>query len=213
MRTIVAVASIVAASAALAADGVRTGRAAYGDWRSDAPGVERLITPADLPPPYATPSAANPSSRVARPPGALPKAPSGFSVDLFASGLSVPRVIRAAPNGDLFVAESGAGRVLVFRSDGAKRVPRSAARLRGRPAAALWDRLLSARPRPALGLCRDRGRGAAFRLSKRRPRGLAPAEVIVRRSAFRRRALDARPCFLAGRQDAVRLGRLGDQRC
>ncbi len=54
MRTIAAVASIIAASAALAADGVRTGRAAYGDWRSDAPGVQRLITPADLPPPYAT---------------------------------------------------------------------------------------------------------------------------------------------------------------
>jgi glucose/arabinose dehydrogenase len=123
MRTIAAVASIVAASAALAADGVRTGRAAYGDWRPDAPGVQRLITPADLPPPYATPTAANPSSHVARPSGALPKAPPGFSVDLFASGLSVPRVIRAAPDGDIFVAESGAGRVLVFRSDVAKAAP------------------------------------------------------------------------------------------
>ncbi len=123
MRTIAAVASIVAASAALAADGVRTGRAAYGDWRSDAPGVQRLITPADLPPPYATPSVANVSSHLARPPGALPKAPPGFSVDLFASGLSTPRVIRAAPNGDMFVAESGAGRVLVFHSDGTHAVP------------------------------------------------------------------------------------------
>jgi glucose/arabinose dehydrogenase len=49
----------------------------------------------------------------------VPKAPPGFTVDLFASGLSTPRVIRAAPNGDMFVAESGAGRVLVFRNDGA----------------------------------------------------------------------------------------------
>ena len=47
---------------------------------------------------------ANPSSRVPRPPGALPKAPPGFSVELAASGLSAPRVIRVAPNGDLFVA-------------------------------------------------------------------------------------------------------------
>ncbi len=123
MRTIAAVASMVVASAALAADGVRTGPAAYGDWRSDAPGVQRLITPADLPPPYATPSAANPSSSVPRPPGALPKALPGFSVDLFASGLSAPRVIRAAPNGDMFVAESGAGRVLVFRSEGPNAAP------------------------------------------------------------------------------------------
>lgn len=31
---------------------VLTGGAAYGDWRSDAPGVRRKITPADLPPTY-----------------------------------------------------------------------------------------------------------------------------------------------------------------
>ena len=119
MRMMAAVASMLVAGAALAEEGVRTGPAAYGDWRSDAPGARRLIRPADLPSPYATPSAANPSSRVPRPPGALPKAPPGFSVELAASGLSAPRVIRVAPNGDLFVAESGAGRVLVFRDDGA----------------------------------------------------------------------------------------------
>ena len=46
--------------------------------------------------------------------------PDGFRVDLFASGLDGPRTIRVAPNGDIFVAESGAGRVLVFRAaDGA----------------------------------------------------------------------------------------------
>ena len=45
---------------ALADDGAtRIGAAAYGDWRSDAPGVRRLITPADLPAPVATRSAAN----------------------------------------------------------------------------------------------------------------------------------------------------------
>src|SRR5208283_5207037 len=49
----------------------------------------------------------------------LPKAPEGFSVALFAEGLSGPRVIRTAPNGDIFVAESGAGRVRVFQPDGA----------------------------------------------------------------------------------------------
>ena len=32
---------------------------AYGDWRDDAPGVRRFITPADLPSPYATRSTAN----------------------------------------------------------------------------------------------------------------------------------------------------------
>ena len=46
----------------------------------------------------------------------MPQAPPGFTVDLFASGLAGPQVIRTAPNGDVFVAESGAGRILVFRA-------------------------------------------------------------------------------------------------
>jgi len=57
---------------------VFTGTAAYGDWYSDAPGVRRKITPADMPPPYATASANNGPSVVAGPPGAWPKAPPGF---------------------------------------------------------------------------------------------------------------------------------------
>ncbi len=62
MRGIAAIASIVAASAALATDGITAGPFPYGDWRAHAPGVRRLITQADLPPPYATPSAANVST-------------------------------------------------------------------------------------------------------------------------------------------------------
>ena len=100
---------------ALADEAVRTGPAAFGDWRTDAPGVRRLITPADLPAPYATRSTANMSQREARTEADVPKAPPGFAVDLFASGLNMPRVIRIAPNGDIFVAETGAGRVRVFR--------------------------------------------------------------------------------------------------
>jgi hypothetical protein len=33
------------------ATGVFEGRAAFGDWRADRPGVRRLIKPRDLPPP------------------------------------------------------------------------------------------------------------------------------------------------------------------
>jgi glucose/arabinose dehydrogenase len=101
------------AAPAFADEAVRTGAAAFGDWRRDAPGVRRLITPADLPAPYATHSTANRSQSAARTEAEIP---SGFTVDLFASGLSTPRVIRVAPNGDIFVAETGAGRVRVFRS-------------------------------------------------------------------------------------------------
>jgi hypothetical protein len=46
---------------------VLTGTAAYGDWRSDAPGMRRKITPADLPPPYATASASNGPTIAERP--------------------------------------------------------------------------------------------------------------------------------------------------
>jgi glucose/arabinose dehydrogenase len=111
-------AGCLVAGVALPAEGVRVGAAAYGDWRSDAPGVRRLITPADMPAPLATQSVANPSSSAKRERGDLPKAPAGFSVELFADGLSVPRVVRTTPSGDIFVAESGAGRVRAFKGDG-----------------------------------------------------------------------------------------------
>jgi len=49
------------------------------------------------------------------------KVPAGFEVRQFASGLSGPRTLRVAPNGDIFVAETGAGRIRVLRpaQDGA----------------------------------------------------------------------------------------------
>jgi glucose/arabinose dehydrogenase len=105
----------------------RIGAAAYGDWRSDAPGLRRKLTEADMPAPGASRSAANPSWVVARPEGALPKAPEGFAVSLFASGLEEPRVVRIAPNGDVFVAESAAGRVTVLSAaDGAAKAASAA---------------------------------------------------------------------------------------
>ncbi len=54
-RAILLFAILLAPSAGLGDDDVRSGATAYGDWRDDAPGVRRLITPADLPSPYATP--------------------------------------------------------------------------------------------------------------------------------------------------------------
>jgi glucose/arabinose dehydrogenase len=93
-----------------------TGGAAFGDWHGDAPGVRRRITVADLPPPFATASAGNSPDVIDRPAGAIPHAPPGFHVDLFADGLEGPRLMRVAPNGDLFVSETDAGRVLVLRA-------------------------------------------------------------------------------------------------
>jgi glucose/arabinose dehydrogenase len=94
---------------------LRTHQAAMGDWTTDAPGVRRLITVDDLAPPYATSSSDNGPRVVPRPPGASPKVPAGFEVDLLAEKLNNPRKIITAPNGDLFVAESGPGRLKVLR--------------------------------------------------------------------------------------------------
>jgi glucose/arabinose dehydrogenase len=102
--------------------GVLVGPAAFGDWRSDAPGVRRLIRVEDLPGPFATPSARNSPRVVRRPADARPKAPEGWRVDLFAEGLDVPRQMRISPGGDIFIAETDRGRIRVLRAkDGATR--------------------------------------------------------------------------------------------
>ena len=92
-----------------------TGKAAMGDFTTDAPGVRRKLTVADLPPPNATPAAENSPRIVPRPEGAMPRVPEGFKVELFTGGLTNPRQARVAPNGDLFVVESEAERVRVIR--------------------------------------------------------------------------------------------------
>jgi glucose/arabinose dehydrogenase len=105
---------------AVPADGGKLlkGEGAYGDWREDAPGIRRLITPADLPKPYATKSADNDARVISRPNNAWPQALPGFKVDQIATGLSEPRLIRTAPNGDLFIAESQKGQIRVLRGIG-----------------------------------------------------------------------------------------------
>lgn len=91
----------------------------FDDWTSDVPGDRHHIEPADLPTPVMTvshpeESSADPAEVVAQPPGAAPRVPAGFTVDVLARGLDMPRRMRIAPNGDVFLSESGAGRVLVF---------------------------------------------------------------------------------------------------
>ncbi|MHA6644268.1 PQQ-dependent sugar dehydrogenase [Mesorhizobium sp. A623] len=104
-----------AAFAQQADDTVLKGKAAFGDWRQDGPGVRRLIRPDDLQKPFVTESVSNGADKVAMPKDARPYLPPGFSAELIASGLRSPRVVRVAPNGDLFVADSRANRVLVYR--------------------------------------------------------------------------------------------------
>jgi glucose/arabinose dehydrogenase len=93
----------------------------FANYKTQAPGVTRKITLADLPKPYATESVDNGADVVRRPSDAWPQAPAGFKVEQFASKLDNPRLLRTAPNGDVFLAESDAGEIKIFRgltSDG-----------------------------------------------------------------------------------------------
>jgi glucose/arabinose dehydrogenase/cytochrome c2 len=92
------------------------------DWVKDAPGRVHRVNLAKLPPPFDTPSATNFPRLVDKPADAQLKLPPGFKIDVFASGLTGPRVMRVAPNGDIFVAENSSNRISVLRpsSDGTK---------------------------------------------------------------------------------------------
>ena len=87
----------------------------FSDYSEQAPGVVHKITVADLPQPYATKSVDNGPDLAPRPKDAWPQAPAGFKVELYASGLDNPRLMRTAPNGDIFLAESNPGDIKVFR--------------------------------------------------------------------------------------------------
>jgi glucose/arabinose dehydrogenase len=92
-----------------------TGKAAMGDWTTDAPGVRRKITIGELPPPGSNILAINPP-RVVRPPAdAQLHVPPGFKIDMYAGAFRDPRFLLTAPNGDIFVTESRANQIKVLR--------------------------------------------------------------------------------------------------
>jgi glucose/arabinose dehydrogenase len=97
---------------------VLKGEGPLNDWNNERPGNRYLIKASDLPKPYATDSSPNESRVVPRPANAWPKVPDGFKIDQALTGLDEPRTIVAAPNGDLFVAESTPGRIRVLRGFG-----------------------------------------------------------------------------------------------
>jgi glucose/arabinose dehydrogenase len=115
-----------------------TGQAAFTDWNQESPGVRHKITVADLPQPKPSEAVSNQPHVIPRPADAWPIAPPGFKVTLYAGGdngplqradatehmaraagtFTQPRLIRVAPNGDLFLADSGAGIIDVLRGVG-----------------------------------------------------------------------------------------------
>ncbi len=113
---------------------------AFADWSQEKPAVHHKIDVTDLPNPDPRQSVHNQPHLVPRPRNAWPIAPPGFKVTLYAGGdngpspspdqqhseqhgtkppdkgtFRQPRLIRTAPNGDLFVADSGGGIIFVLR--------------------------------------------------------------------------------------------------
>jgi glucose/arabinose dehydrogenase len=73
--------------------------------------------PPTLPKPFTRPIVANPPH--GRPsPGFTPSALQGFEVSVFARGFQEPRYLAVAPDGDVFLADTGAGKVYVLHDPG-----------------------------------------------------------------------------------------------
>lgn len=68
-----------------------------------------------LPRPFATKSAGNGPEMTKPPAGFLPTVPPGFHLNVFATDFKHPRWLTVAPNGDIFLAENGAGEIIVMR--------------------------------------------------------------------------------------------------
>jgi glucose/arabinose dehydrogenase len=121
---------------------VLTGEAAFTDWNQEQPGVRHKLTSADLPVPHPEEAVNNGPHIVARPKDAWPVAPPGFKVTLYAGGdftptaasssinnqapsvpvapstFREPRLLRTAPNGDIFLSDSHGDKIFVLRGVG-----------------------------------------------------------------------------------------------
>jgi glucose/arabinose dehydrogenase len=85
---------------------------------SVAPPVRAQLTDGkkpELPAPFATKSANNGAEETKPPQGFLPKVPQGFKINIFAADFKQPRWLATAPDGDVFLADSAAGKVLILR--------------------------------------------------------------------------------------------------
>ncbi|HEV2325900.1 MAG TPA: PQQ-dependent sugar dehydrogenase [Terracidiphilus sp.] len=109
--------------------------AVFADWSQQHPGARHHITVGDLPKPAQWQATNNTPYVIERPSGAMPTAPAEFKVTLYAGGnaapmersqnvrhmqlsggtFTMPRLMETAPNGDIFLADSGAGVIFVMR--------------------------------------------------------------------------------------------------
>jgi hypothetical protein len=90
------------------------------DWPRQKPGNKHHFIDEELPKPFATISAGNGPKIAPTPTNAVLSVPPGFTVKKFAQDLGNCRLLRTAPNGDIFIADTGHNRIRVMRTaDGA----------------------------------------------------------------------------------------------
>ncbi len=78
--------------------------------------TKHSIKPDEMPEPFASQSVRRSSRKVDRPAGASLRVPEGFGVNTFSEGIfRNPRMMALAPNGDVFVSDSSANRIIVLR--------------------------------------------------------------------------------------------------
>ncbi len=133
LQAILLAASAISASAQ--AQQAAADQTVFADWNEQQPGARHKITVADLPEPNPEEAVNNTPHLIPRPKDAWPIAPPGFKVTLYAGGdaapmqradnkehmqlsggtFTMPRLLTTAPNGDILVADSGAGAILILR--------------------------------------------------------------------------------------------------
>ena len=145
-----------------------TGQQAFSDYQKEKPGLFHKITAADLPKPYDTKSSANFPKVVAKPDNMWPLAPTGFKVELYVhEGLTEPRQMRMAPNGDFFVADSTPGEIKIFRGRTADGKPEQVSTFATGLKRPFGIAFYPGGRQPAVDLHRQHGFGGAFSLSQR----------------------------------------------
>ncbi|HTC50787.1 MAG TPA: PQQ-dependent sugar dehydrogenase [Steroidobacteraceae bacterium] len=94
----------------------------FDDWRQDVPGRVHRIRIAKLPAAYDTPSSAKFPRLVPRPADANVKLPPGFQMTVFATGTTGARKMLLAPDGNIFLSETQANKIVVMHpsADGSR---------------------------------------------------------------------------------------------
>ena len=195
---------------------IMTGPKAFTNTASLSPGLARKITAQDLPQPQ-SPAMLRRSEmygvgfgrKAVRPEKAIPKAPAGFQVDIYvASGLTNPRQIRRAPNGDIFVADTAAEQ---FESSVASQRTASRRSLRCTPVspAPFGINFYPPGPNPQWVYVTNTSTLVRYAYKNGDLTATGEPEKLVDRYSLGRRTLNPRHCLLERRQEPVPGGGVG----